>query len=133
MNDLATEKDNSPIQQFRDKVADRIRSDIGDLMPDEMLQQIVEQSIQQELMRPAPGAKSWETSTWLHEEIKAALDGKIAAMVQKEIAKQEKLIAAAVKEAVVDAVPSAITRIIMDMIKGQSMNISYEIQSMLNR
>jgi len=67
----ATEEANDPIDQLREKVADRIRGDIGDLMPDAMLQQIVSEAIHAELNRPVKNGQYvyLEEVPWIKKEI----------------------------------------------------------------
>ncbi|MCP4988719.1 MAG: hypothetical protein GY928_22520 [Colwellia sp.] len=128
--ELATEADNDPIEQFRKKIADRIRGDIGDLMPDEMLQKIVKETIKKELDRPV--TKNHQNLSWIQKQISETIEANLQITVKKELQLQDKIVAKAVGEAVKNAIPEAMTMIILSMIKGQTYQIEQTVANIIN-
>lgn len=114
----ATEKDNSPLAQFREKVAERIRADIGDLMPDEMLQEIVKQSIEAELNRPIGG--EYSKTPWLQTEVRKHIGDKVHAEARRQIEEKEKEIGAMLADEIRKQLPEMMATIFLTLIKGQA-------------
>ena len=119
---VSTGEEPTPVEQFREKVADRIRGDIGSLMPDEMLQQIVKETIEVELNRPVNPGTGYhrEQTPWIRKEILSVLKPSIEKVVAAEITRAEKDIEKMVKEEIKELIPGMFANILMTMLKGQS-------------
>lgn len=138
MNDLTERGEpasDSPIGKFREKVAERIRDDIGTLMPDEMLQQIVKETIQAELDRPVKvgGFYNAEQTPWIRKEILGIIKPSIEAAVSSEIKKHEVSISKMVKDEIKELIPAMFAEVIMAILKGEASSIEYAVRNLLNR
>lgn len=130
---LPTAEAQTPVDQFCAKVADRIRGDIGDLMPDEMLQQIVTETIKAELERPInPKGSMTGSGPWIRHEIMKAIEPRMTAEISRQIEKQEKQIGRMVSEELAKIIPDMLAQIIMSVVKGQGFAIQDAVLSMMN-
>ena len=123
----------SPIGKFREKVADRIRGDIGDLMPDEMLQQIVKDTIQVELNRPTKIGSGYNATQapWIRTEILNVIKPRLDAAVKAEIEAHQDAIKQMVKDEIKELIPGMFAEMMMAIVKGQSYSIEAIVQNFL--
>ena len=119
-----------PIKQFREKVADRIRDDIGNLMPDAMLEQIVKQSIDDILNEPT--GDRWHTQPWLKMTIRNAISERVKQEAQMQISQREAEIHKTMTEAIRDQLPELISMVLVTILKGQASSLEYAIQNTIN-
>lgn len=133
MNALTTEADNTPAKLFQAKVAERIRSDLGDLMPDEMIRQLVEDSIRAELYRNTNTRAYGEPQPWIKDEVRKACGEKIRQFAQEALEGHEGEIQALVKETIKDHVPDFLAGMMVGAIKGTANTIEFSLQNQMSR
>ena len=113
------EKSLDPVAMFREKISERIREDIGALMPDEMLQKIVGDAIKSELYKDV-SRNGYSTQPWLSQTIQEVVGHNIKSAVSSQIQDREEEIKAAVAEEISRAVPAMLSEIIMAIMRGNS-------------
>lgn len=126
INSLSTEKPVDPIDAFRKKVAERIRSDIGDMMPDDMLQKICHDAVKSELYQagdtPMP---------WIRDEISELIGRTVKECAHNYINEEAATITKLVEDAFKEQLPKMMAHMFIEVMKGNTQNLSYEIQNIL--
>lgn len=130
--DIATQKDNEPMKIFQDKVAAKIRDDIGDLMPDEMLQKLVADAIHAELYRDTNRSHYGEPKPWIQETVREAVAGKLKVYVDQQIEAHYKEIHSQVVDHIKTNLHDIIGSIIMAAVKGNASSIEYTVRDFMN-
>jgi len=131
----ATDADNSPIKIFQEKIASKIRDDIGNLMPDELLQKLVSDAIKTELYKDVSGTKgTWNhvPRAWIVDEVNRVMGQKIKATVEHTINEHEAELKEAVKKAVLDCVAGGMATALLAMMRGQGFAIESIITNLIN-
>lgn len=66
----------TPQQQFQERIADRLRDDIGDLLPDEVLSEMVQRALQEMFFAKrhvSDGYRTRENPSWFEETVERRL------------------------------------------------------------
>ena len=125
-------KEVDPIQQFRANVVSKIKDDIGDLMPEELMRQIVRDSIEKELYEPVSKQYGYGTQPWIERKIGEFISDEVRAIVSEEIRSKEKEVRKSIKSAVADAIPGMISHLLVELMKGNSYAIQTSIADAMN-
>lgn len=128
----ATESDNQPINIFRDKIAERIRNDMSDLMPDQLLTEVIENAVKTELYRNV-SANNHQTLPWINKILDGELRQKIREMVDTALTKHEAEIQKMIADEIKERLPEFIAVVITSILKGQTSNIEYTVQNIMSR
>ncbi len=131
MTDNAVAKPMTATEQFREKIFDRIRSDIGDLMPDEMLREIVKQCIHDELNKPVGGIGGG--SPWIKHIIKEQISGRVRQTAIDIVSAEESKIHAAMVENLKEQMPEMMATLLLTILKGQANSLEFAVQEILNK
>ncbi|WP_104019081.1 hypothetical protein [Roseovarius nitratireducens] len=129
----ATEADNDPMRQFRDRITAKIRGDIGNLMPDEMLQKLVSDAINAELYRDTNTRHFGGPKPWLQEHVREVMGGKVKEAIQKELDRREKEMRTMIAEEIRTRIPEMISEVLVSMLRGHTSGLEIAIQNMIMR
>ena len=84
-----TTKELTPQQTFEEKIKDRIRADIGDLIPDEMLREMVKRSLEDFFFKDTEHQKTYggieKRPGWFHNFLKGRLERRLDKMIYRHI------------------------------------------------
>ena len=101
-------KPGNPLEDFKQRVIDKLKNDIGTLMPDEVLHGLVLQAVKETFFLkrrvPKPGRSSYSDETvdatsWFQEEITRQVEPILKAEIAKHVASNDAIIRDAIKEA----------------------------------
>ena len=120
-------------QNFQERMINRIREDIGQLMTDEELSKLVERAMEEIFFKPEVEKRGFHETTkppWLHNFVKELLEKKVEAAVGKYVDEHEDEVRQALKEVMQEGVGTAVLRAIAS--KFSSDMVVFE-QSILQR
>lgn len=120
------------IDAFRAKVADRIREDIGKLMPDEMLQEIVKQSIDRELNAPV-GDSQYNRQPWIEKLVRDQISAAVRNKAQQLVTAREDEITKAMTKEIAKQLPELLSNLLISILKGQAHSIDFAIGEAFHR
>lgn len=128
----------TPQQQFEENIKDRLRKDVGSLLPDDVLAKLVEKSVQEifftrTVEKDRYGYVQKDEPSWFTKEVDRQLKGSIAAALTNYFEQNKEAISKLVVEHIVAKTPQVLASIIVgaflakshDMIQ-QSMTTSLE-------
>lgn len=128
----------TPQKAFEEKVKDRLREDIGTLIPDEVLAEMVQKAIK-EIFFSSKG-ESWQSTyepSWFKKEIDSLMRSKINAYVEEAIEKQRTLIEKLSVEIISEQMPYLIVSTFMDILchttEAASNDVRTEIMNKLSQ
>ena len=134
MTEVTTKADNSPEALFRAKITERIRSDIGELMPDEMLRSVVTDAINAELYRDTrPSSQSWgKPQPWVQIAVEKAISKSLSEFVQKELEERDDELRQMFAEHLKDALPQLLSHLLIEAMKANNFNMADAVGRALN-
>lgn len=118
----------TPQQQFEEKLKDRIRRDIGELMPDEALSTMVQACVDKVFnevveIKDYYGKVTGYKKNWLQEEILKLLTPRMNELIKEHLEKNKE----AISKAVSDEISSSGPRILSDyLISVLTMNMQQQ-------
>lgn len=135
--ELATKKDNEPMKIFQDKISAKIRSDIGDLMPDDMLQKLVSDAIHAELYRDVAVKRSYgkhEPLPWIQSIVRDQVESKLKQYVDQQIEQHYEKLHDMVVEQVKENGSKVIGDLILSAVRGHVTGLETALSSaIMNR
>lgn len=123
----ATEKDNAPMNVFRDKISERIRNDIGDLMPDDMLRQLVEDAVKAEMYRNTNNSAYGEPLTWVRKVVDEAVRARLNEILQETLSNKGDELEELVKKTIAEQAPAMLAKLVLEMATGYSGGVGHVI------
>lgn len=94
-------KPGNPLEEFKQRVLEKLKADIGSLMPDEVVGGLVQQAIKESFFTrkevPKPGRASYSTETvlapsWFQAEIMAQIEPKLKAQIREFVEANDQII-----------------------------------------
>jgi hypothetical protein len=142
MSDSSLAK-SSAMSEFEAKLKDRIREDIAELIPDEVLAEMIRKTINDQFMQTRkicenPDASSYyqrwkESPPWLLEVvqplIKTQIDAHVTGWAQENSEKIAEMVRAEIGESGEKAITRAISSVFSSAFVGLEMNIRNNIQN----
>lgn len=123
----------NPQQQFEEAIKNRIRADIGDLIPDEVLAGLVEKAIQSMFFTKKVEKKQYGNDihypSWFEDEIERCIRGQIQKTVEAYFEKHGDKISQAVSEELVTAVPKLAADFLVSSITNKLAMVSYSLDN----
>jgi hypothetical protein len=133
----------SALSDFESKLKDRIRADIAELIPDEVLAEMIKQTINEQFMKTRkvcenPEASSYnrrwrDSPPWLFEVIqpliKDQIDSHITTWAQDNSDKIAEMVRAEIGESGEKSIARAISSVFSSAFVGLEMNIRNNIQN----
>jgi hypothetical protein len=128
--------DLEPQQAFEEKLADRIRSDIGKLMPDEALAKIVERALEKAFFAETVTHDSWgrqETKPpWVTEIVKELLAKKVhkatLEYLQENEEKVQEILNERLSHGLISAITQSLDRFFQDALSSFQIRIAEQLQ-----
>jgi hypothetical protein len=120
MNDL------TPQQTFENNVKERLRKDIGELIPDDVLSALVKTAIQETFFTKKKDGYKTEES-WFETEVKNLLRPKLEVTITDYLKDNKDAIGKQVATTIVQNAPQLLGDFLMRVLTTNSSNISYGI------
>ena len=130
----------TPQQTFEKKIEDRLRSDIGDLIPDELLQQLVSRAIEKNFFEQVKHVeynaysadKVTYTDSFFVQKIQSLLEERVSLSIDKWIAENQDLVAEKIESTVKAAPETLVLNAISSMFNGSIQSLQWQMQAELD-
>ncbi|MDF0750338.1 hypothetical protein NLU14_08850 [Marinobacter sp. 71-i] len=105
-NDITTNK--SPMEEFQDRVKDKLKADIGSMLPDDVLAQLTQRAVDEQFFkeRRAPNPRGYGSDvarpSWFVEEVAKIAEPIIRSHIEQFIETSKADIEAAIKQYISD-------------------------------
>lgn len=129
----------TPQQTFQSKIEERIRTDIGELIPDEALAEIVERAMQKAFFEGRPIVDHWGSKTgrsdhpWFVQCVKDVLDKRVESAVSNWIASNDAQVTSMISEqldaGISNCLVRAFSRIFAEDMRTFENNLEQRIRS----
>lgn len=128
-------------QTFEQRMKERIRDSIGDLISDEDLTKMVDRSLEEVFFKPRPNPKhaayynSGEPATippLLHELVKEVLEANVQAAVREYIGSHKEEVNAIIQKVVQEGIGAAVLGAMNSMFSHQLMNLQNNISQQIS-
>ena len=128
----------TPQQSFQQKLMDRIRDDIGELMPDEALSEIVGKAIEKSFFEERETKDGYyghhrTEIPWLVKLTRDELNLRVHAAVTKWFGENDEKVRAMVQERFDEGIVACSVRAINGMFQGPMMNLQAKIDDRLQK
>ena len=121
----------APQEAFQDKLCQRLRADIGDLLPDEALKKLVDETIQRTFFTKAKGEYGRTEDSWFEKEVKSLMKPLLEAQIQDYMkASQQKIIKQCV-ETMTEQAPLIIGGWFAAVLNNNSYNIQETVSNVI--
>lgn len=137
---ITESKSLTPQQQFEEGIKDRIRKDIGDLIPDSVLAQLTEKAIQEtfftkRVIKREYGREDIKPS-WFEETVKSLLEGTMRRHVDDYMEKNGDTLAKVVATTITENGPQLLGELLVSLINRTQYNaeqsLNFKIQDQIN-
>jgi len=126
MNEIVESK------SFKEKMQDRIKDSIGELMTDEELSKIIEKAVNQIFFEPTHnGYNQKDTPPFLHSLIKALLEEQVRIIVNKYIKNHTEEVKKVIDETISKGIGNAMIGAISDRFQNDLLNFKCSIANNL--
>lgn len=139
MTDQAVDVKRDPMQEFKDKVAERLRDQIGDLIPDEALAKMVEDAMQKaffegRVTKKWDGYRHSETSEppWFVSEVKGLVDARVKEAVINEMNKRAEDLDKIIEERLEAGMSQMVLKTIDDVFRNAFQQVGFNLQQDIN-
>ncbi len=109
-------------QAFQEKIKDRLAEDIGGLMPDELLAEMVKRSIDDMF---------FGKDKWFGKEVQTLLEAQIKDSIQHYFAENQEKIIADIKESLKERVPELAATYIQGVLSGAGQDIGIALNNLI--
>jgi len=123
-------------QSFQERMSERIKDSIADLMTDEELKPLVEKAVQQAFFEPQKSQRGYHTymePSWFEETVKGLLQDSVTAEVQKQIVAKSDEITAMIEKVIKEGVGAAMLQSISSMFSNDFYNFANNIQNQIDQ
>lgn len=123
-----------PAQAFEEKIKDRLRQDIGSLMPDEVLQQLITKTIQSIFLdrrtsRNTYGSVTEDKPSWFQETVETLLRQRISKLLDEYIKEHEADLKARFTEILATKGPELIANWFIGVLTGSQQQTVWSVQN----
>jgi hypothetical protein len=138
---LTDEKQLSPQESFQKKLTDRIRKDIGELMPDEAITEAIQRAMEDAFFKPRKvhngrtyGQQYDEHPPWIVDLVKELLEPKVKEAVEEWIGANpeevKKIVAARLDEGLGSAMIKAVDSLFQNQLFALQSGVEQRIQEL---
>ena len=128
---VTTEADNTPEKLFQAKIQERIRGDLGDLIPDSVLEKLVRDSIRSELYTDIKEYTHDKPLPWVREIVQTYTKNKVREYVTQALHEHDAEFFEVVKTHIEGQLPNIIASLIMATVKNSVSDIAYNLEQKL--
>lgn len=131
---MTDSKELTPQQSFEEKVKDRLRENIGDLMPDEILQDMVKKAMQEMFFTRRDkkgdgwGARTEVFPSWFEDEVSTRLKERVLEEAKMAIEAKRPELQEIISKLISEKMPEIILNGIIGVISQVSVNSNYTIR-----
>lgn len=122
----STEGPATPMDRFRENIIERIGDDFAKLMPDEMLRDVIEESVKKSLYTNV--GDRWNTKHWIDAEVQKQVSDKLKVFVLDSIQSREEEFKTLVADEIRRVVPLFLSEIIIGVFRGNSYGLLNDIE-----
>lgn len=118
-------------QSFEDKIKERLKKDIGDLIPDEALKTMVDKAIQDIFFKETvetSGYHSTKTPSWFHQEVDKLLHEKIKESMKSYVNDNKKELNKIIAEITVSTLPTISASVVTGLMTGNMQSLGWDIK-----
>ena len=107
-----TDKQLSPMESFKEKVQNKLKDDMADMLPDDVLAKLVEEAVKDLFKeRRREGTYGWQSEhSWLQELVRQYAEGRIRTAVDAYIKEHDAELRVLIHDAVAELMPSLVQR-----------------------
>jgi hypothetical protein len=120
-------------QNFEKKITDRLRKDIGDLIPDDMLGALVKQTIDKMFFTrtviKSGHYEKKEDPSWFEKEVVSLLNDTIKGFVKEQLSLNAEQMKKIISEVISKETPMILAGILLNLIQGSINNSQWDIQN----
>lgn len=121
----------APQALFQDKLVERLRSDIGDLLPDEALKKLVEETIQRTFFTKTKGEYGRESDSWFEKEVQSLMRPLLEQKVKEYMETSKEKLIAQCAETMAEQAPLIIGGWFATILNNQSYNVQESISRII--
>lgn len=132
---MSTEQALTPQQRFEEKLTDKLREDIGALLPDDVLANLVEKSMHEMFFKRGSekehsgwNAKTIETPSWFERQVKELLEPRINAEIEALFDEQRAAITQMAVKAITDAAPGMLAAALFGYVQTKTQDVERNVQ-----
>lgn len=111
-------------QSFEEQIKNRLREDIGKLMPDEQLSRLIEEAISKIFFTRIQEGYGNSKPSWFEQEVNSVLSGKIREHITLYMEKNQDEVARQISNGITATVPAIFGAMISGMISNNTWNFS---------
>lgn len=131
--DTSMSKELAPQELFQDKLCQRLRADIGDLLPDEALKKLVDETIQRTFFTRGSGQYGRTEDSWFEKEVKSLMKPLLEAQIQEYMkVSQQKIIKQCV-DTMTEQAPLIIGGWFATVLNNQTYNMEESISNVITQ
>ena len=128
----------APLQSFEEKIKERLKRDIGDLIPDEMLTTLIEKSINQIFHEPRIKKNDWGSvleskPSWFQETVENLLQKEVNRLIRDYIKDHEEDIKAQFTKILETKGPELLANFFIGILVGQQNMMTFHFQSAIQQ
>ncbi|HPT26294.1 MAG TPA: hypothetical protein PLZ95_07725 [Bryobacteraceae bacterium] len=136
MNDNVTNK-LTPQQAFEEQIKERLRQNIGELLPDEVLSEMVKKALTDMFFTPRIQRDRWggqvENPSWFEEEAGKLLRDRISEYLKTWLKENGPDLTRQVQEQISKNATSVIAAFFVSVLQGQAHMMAMNIQNVVNQ
>jgi len=122
-----------PAQSFQEKLEERIKKDIGDLIPNDALAEMVTRALDKAFFeeRVIKGRNTWDNQTtipWIIKLVKKEMDEKVEVHIRKWIGENDAALKAQVKEQMDKGLATAVVNAFDNIFRQNMLDMEMRIQ-----
>ena len=126
-NDITAQNNSS----FQDKLCERLRADIGDLLPDEVLRKLVEESIQKIFFTKQQGRYGQLENSWFEKEVESLMQPLLRSKIDAYMRENEDVLVKQLADTIAETAPTIMASYIVATLQGQGYNAANTFQNMI--
>jgi len=133
----AVARELTPQEKFQEQIIERMRTHIGELLPDSVLSEMMTTALKKMFFGPRTvrdgGHYSNERTipSWFEEQAQALLKDRMAALIKEHIQQNEAAISAGVHAAIVEQSPKLLAEFVVALFRGQGQSFGFNIAATL--
>lgn len=124
----------SPFKEFQERLREKLKDDIGSLIPPAALQEVVETAVKEAFFGSQKDSYGRTTDSWLHTELKKVLEPTIKEEVRAVVAKNKDEINEMISKHIeANQLSLMLSMAVADSIKSQTTDVFYQLVQKLQQ
>ena len=119
-------------QTFQENIKERLRADIGDLVPDDVLAQLVEQAIKDMFFTVGHRSAGGQDYSWFQKEVEEQLRTRVAGFIELYFRKNAEVLQGVIADTVTDAMPDMFAIVMTNALSGMGSTIGVNLGQIIS-